>query len=67
MRRVLRNSLRNDFEICQGYVYVLKSYHEGDVYITELELDMKTLPFLKVAEFNPQGDRVIKVEQAVYY
>ena len=47
--------------------HVLKSYHEGDVYITELELDMKTLPFLKAAEFNPQGGRVIKVEEAVYY
>lgn len=46
---------------------VLKSYHEGDVYITELELDMQALPFLKANEFNDQGGRVIKVENSVYY
>lgn len=46
---------------------VLRSYHEGDVYITELELDIKTLPFLDVAEFNQQGVSIIKVEEAVYY
>jgi len=46
---------------------VLKSYHEGGVYITELELDMQTLPFLKVVEFNQQGGKIIKVEEAVYY
>ncbi len=46
---------------------VLKIYHEGGMYITELELDMQTLPFLSGAEFNKQGGRVIKVEEAVYY
>ncbi|MCP4323030.1 MAG: flagellar biosynthesis protein FlgP [Psychromonas sp.] len=46
---------------------VLKSYHEGGIYITELELDMQTLPFLRGAEFTQQGGKVIKVEEAVYY
>lgn len=47
--------------------HVSKSYHEGDVYITELELDIKTLPYAKASEFNQQDTRVIKVEEAVYY
>lgn len=46
---------------------VLKSYHEGDFYITELELDMQTLPFLNNATFNEQGVSILKVEEAVYY
>lgn len=46
---------------------VLKSYHENDVYITELELDMTTLPFLKVAAFNERGGSVIRVDESVYY
>ena len=46
---------------------VLKSYHEGDMYITELELDMQTLPFLGVPEFNGEGTRVIHVEKQIYY
>ena len=46
---------------------VLQSYHEGDVYITELELDMKTLPFLKANEFTHSRGKVIKVEEAIYY
>jgi len=46
---------------------VLKSYHEGDMYITELVLDMQTLPFLKSATFNDQGASLKKVQQSVYY
>jgi hypothetical protein len=46
---------------------VLKSYHEGNVYITELELDMQALPFLQAAEFEQQSGRTIKVEEIVYY
>lgn len=46
---------------------VLRSYHEGDVYITELELDIKTLPFLQAPELNLHGTSVIKIEEAVYY
>lgn len=46
---------------------VLRSYHEGDVYITELELDMRTLPFLNNAKFTDQGVSILKVEEAVYY
>lgn len=47
--------------------HVTKSYHEGDVYITELELNVKTLPYVKASEFNQQEGRIIKVEEAVYY
>lgn len=43
---------------------VLKSYHEGDMYITELELNMQTLPFLRAPEFNTQ---VIHIEKQIYY
>ncbi|WP_413701495.1 LPP20 family lipoprotein [Psychromonas sp. KJ10-10] len=46
---------------------VMKSYHEGDVYITELELDMKTLPFLQAPEFKHKGSQAIRVEDTVYY
>lgn len=45
---------------------VLRTYHEGDLYITELGLNMKTLPFLKHAEFADNDD-VIKVQPQVYY
>ncbi len=45
---------------------VIRTYHESDLYITELGLNMTTLPFLKDAEFaNP--DDVIKVQSQVYY
>jgi hypothetical protein len=46
---------------------IIRSYHEGDVYITELELDIRSLPLLKRAEFNYQGSYIIKVKEAVYY
>lgn len=47
---------------------VIRSYHEADLYITELGLNMKTLPYLKDAEFiDVQGDNVIKVQSQVYY
>ena len=46
---------------------VMKSYHEGDVYITELELDMQALPFLQAPEFKHQGTQTIKVQDNVYY
>jgi len=45
---------------------VLRSYHQDDLYITELGLNMKTLPFLKEAEFISNDD-VIKVQSQVYY
>lgn len=45
---------------------VLKSYHRGDVYITELELNMQRLPFLRASEFN-QNTSVIVVEPQIYY
>lgn len=45
---------------------VLKSYHEGDMYITELELNMQSLPFLRAPEFN-NNTRVIQVEKQIYY
>lgn len=45
---------------------VLRTYHEGDLYITELGLNMKTLPFLKQAEFA-DNDQVIKVQPQIYY
>lgn len=45
---------------------VLRTYHENDLYITELGLNMKTLPFLKDAEFADSSD-VIKVQSQVYY
>lgn len=45
---------------------VLRTYHEGDLYITELGLNMKTLPFLKQAEFADSED-VIRVQPQVYY
>jgi len=46
---------------------VLKSYHEGEFYITEIELDMQTLAFLNEAVFNEQGVTVRKVQESVYY
>lgn len=45
---------------------VLKSYHEGDLYITELELDMQSLTFLNDATFN-DGSSLQKVQDSVYY
>ncbi|MBB1274306.1 MULTISPECIES: LPP20 family lipoprotein [Psychromonas] len=45
---------------------VLRTYHEDDLYITELGLNMKTLPFLKDAEFA-DNEAVIKVQSQVYY
>lgn len=45
---------------------VLKSYHEGDVYITEMVLNMQSLPFLHAAEFE-QSNNVIYVEPQIYY
>lgn len=45
---------------------VIRTYHESDLYITELGLNMTILPFVKKAEFaNP--DDVIKVQSQVYY
>lgn len=46
---------------------VLKSYHEGGLYITELELNMDTLFFLNKSGFNDTADSIIKVEGSVYY
>jgi len=45
---------------------VLRSYHENDLYITELGLNMTTLPFLRDAEFI-DPDEVIRVQSQVYY
>ncbi|WP_025562497.1 LPP20 family lipoprotein [Psychromonas sp. SP041] len=45
---------------------VLRTYHESDLYITELGLNMTTLPFLKDAAFADSDD-VIKVQSQVYY
>lgn len=46
---------------------VVKSYHEGDVYITELELNMQSLSFLQAPEFNRNSRALIEVEKPVYY
>lgn len=46
---------------------VLKSYHEADMYITELELDMKNLNLLEEADFNKGMIQVINTEQQIYY
>lgn len=46
---------------------VLRTYHEGDLYITELGLNMSSLPFVKDAEFaDAHGDAVL-VRPQVYY
>ncbi|MDA7746100.1 flagellar biosynthesis protein FlgP [Psychromonas sp.] len=45
---------------------VLRTYHEGDLYITELGLNTNTLPFLKQAEFA-DNESVINVPSQVYY
>ncbi|WP_409439967.1 LPP20 family lipoprotein [Psychromonas sp. GE-S-Ul-11] len=45
---------------------VLRSYHEKDLYITELGLNMETLPYLKSAEFTDRSE-VIKVPSQIYY
>tara|TARA_R110001583_G_scaffold63563_1_gene185916 strand:+ start:208 stop:687 length:480 start_codon:yes stop_codon:yes gene_type:complete len=45
---------------------VLRSYHENDLYITELGLNMTTLPYLRDAEFV-DPDEVIRVQSQVYY
>jgi hypothetical protein len=48
---------------------VIRSYHEADIYITELGLNMKTLPYLKDAEFEEvaESGNVISVPSQVYY
>jgi len=46
---------------------VLKSYHEGDMYITELELDLKNLNLLEERDFNKRTIQVINTEEQVYY
>ncbi|MCG6199762.1 LPP20 family lipoprotein [Psychromonas antarctica] len=46
---------------------VLKSYHRGDIYITELELNMRSLFFIQAPEFNEKEMQVIQVEKQIYY
>lgn len=46
---------------------VLKSYHERDIYITELALDMKSLSVLHSPAFNEGEAQVIHAEKKVYY
>lgn len=46
---------------------VLRSYHEADMYITELELDMKKLNLLEETNFNTRNIQVINTEEQVYY
>ncbi|GLS89299.1 hypothetical protein GCM10007916_03660 [Psychromonas marina] len=46
---------------------VLKSYHEGDLYITELELKMESLPYLTNTQYSDHGTSVIKVQEGIYY
>jgi hypothetical protein len=46
---------------------ILKSYHEGGVYITELEFDMQTLLFLQKTEASQQAGKAIRVKPSVYY
>lgn len=46
---------------------VLKSYHEGDLYITELQLDMRTLGYLNKPNAKKENVQVIDVEEQVYY
>lgn len=45
---------------------VLRSYHEGDLYITELGLKMKVLPNTDYADFSTT-DGVIHVQPPTYY
>jgi len=45
---------------------VLRTYHEGDLYITELGLTMKTLPNTNYADFSSL-DEVIHVDAPIYY
>ena len=45
---------------------VIRTYNEGDLYITELGLDMTALQFVEQAEFVTD-ENVIKVQPQVYY
>jgi len=45
---------------------VLRTYHEGDLYITELGLKMKTLPNTEYADFS-SSENGIHVQPQVYY
>ena len=45
---------------------VLRTYHKGDLYITELGLNTNMLPNLKDDEFS-DSDKVIRVEPQVYF
>jgi hypothetical protein len=45
---------------------VLRTYHEGNLYITELALKMKTLPGTDFVDFSSSND-VIHVQPSVYY
>lgn len=46
---------------------VLKSYHDGDLYITELQLDMRTVDYLEAPQAQQESVQVIDVEEQVYY
>lgn len=46
---------------------VLRTYHDGDLYITELGLNMSSLPYVKEAEFADAAGEAILVRPQVYY
>lgn len=47
---------------------VLRSYHEGGLYITELELDMDTLPYVNSSAINNKANNKKRtLSPAVYY
>ena len=46
---------------------VLRSYHEGGLYITELELNMETLNLLNNTTFKKQGGEARQIPRSVYY
>lgn len=46
---------------------VLRSYHEGGLYITELELNMETLNLLNNTTFKKQGSAARQIPRSVYY
>ncbi|WP_354623906.1 hypothetical protein [Psychromonas sp. MME2] len=47
---------------------VLKSYHEGDLYITELALDMRSVSLLKESGISySKQEPAVNVEQQVFY
>lgn len=46
---------------------ILRTYHQGDLYITELGLDITTLMLLNEYQKSEESDVIMNVETPIYY